>query len=170
MSASTKHELRDMLENQVLTHSEDSSRAIVDALARVLKEAASATTCLLYEPVKKWSEVNLSSLLQRFPSMRFEFVQNVKNAAFPEGQFDVIAIPLFGFNEEGYRLGHGGGWYDRFLATQPHALKIGVGYESALVKFEPDAHDIPMDIVLTELKTRYFRDNSSQLKGIEHLV
>ena len=159
-----------MLENRIPTHGEDFTGTIVDALATILKETRYIKSCLLYESVEKWHEIDVSSIPQQFQHIRFEFVQNVKNAAFPEGKFDVIAIPLLGFNEEGYRLGHGGGWYDRFLATQPHALKIGVGYESALVKFEPDAHDMPMDIVLTELKTRYFRDNSSHLKGIEHLT
>lgn len=158
-----------MLANRVLTRSEDSSQAIIDALARVLKEMTYVKTCLLYEHVKKWHEIDISSLPQRLPSIRFEFVQNVKNAAFPEGKFDVIAIPLLGFNEQGYRLGHGGGWYDKFLAAQPQALKIGVGFELGLVEFEPEAHDTPMDIVLTELKMRDFRDNNPLFKGIEQL-
>jgi 5-formyltetrahydrofolate cyclo-ligase len=71
------------------------------------------------------------------------------NAAMPEGEFDVIFIPVVGFDRGGNRLGMGGGWYDRWLATQPHALKIGLAYTWAETPHLPhDPHDIPLDMLL----------------------
>jgi 5-formyltetrahydrofolate cyclo-ligase len=64
----------------------------------------------------------------------------------------VLLVPLVGFDGEGYRLGHGGGYYDRTLATMdPKPLAIGVGYEQGrLETIQPQPHDIPMDAIVTE--------------------
>ncbi|MCZ4273935.1 5-formyltetrahydrofolate cyclo-ligase [Maritalea porphyrae] len=63
---------------------------------------------------------------------------------------NVVIAPLVGFDEQGYRLGHGGGYYDRTLATfdvQP--FKIGVGFkEQRLETIYPQPHDVPMDAIL----------------------
>ncbi|MFO7286176.1 MAG: 5-formyltetrahydrofolate cyclo-ligase [Gammaproteobacteria bacterium] len=65
---------------------------------------------------------------------------------------DVLLVPLVGFDDAAYRLGYGGGYYDRTLATfvrKPRA--IGLGYELArLETIYPQPHDIPMDIIVTE--------------------
>lgn len=65
---------------------------------------------------------------------------------------DVLLIPPIGFDAAAFRLGYGGGFYDRTLAAmEPPPLKIGVGYElSRMDSIGPLPHDIPMDIVVTE--------------------
>ena len=65
---------------------------------------------------------------------------------------DIVLVPLVGFDAAGYRLGYGGGYYDRTLAAMtPRPLAIGVGYElGRLESIRPQAHDIPMDAVVTE--------------------
>jgi 5-formyltetrahydrofolate cyclo-ligase len=64
---------------------------------------------------------------------------------------DVLLIPLVGFDEAGYRLGYGTGFYDRTLAAAPCSLTIGIGYEMGfLTSIHPQFHDIPMDLVVTE--------------------
>jgi 5-formyltetrahydrofolate cyclo-ligase len=65
---------------------------------------------------------------------------------------DVLLIPPVGFDAAGFRLGYGGGFYDRTLAAMdPPPLKIGVGYElSRLGSIGPLPHDLPLDIVFTE--------------------
>jgi hypothetical protein len=57
-----------------------------------------------------------------------------------------------GFDERGYRLGYGGGYFDRTLAAHDQRmLAIGIGYEMArLPTIYPQTHDIPMDFVVTE--------------------
>ena len=65
---------------------------------------------------------------------------------------EVVLAPLVGFDADRYRLGYGGGYFDRTLAaTSPRPIAIGVGYDfAALQTINPQPHDIPMDAVLTE--------------------
>ena len=71
----------------------------------------------------------------------------------PEVLPAVALMPLAGFDDAGYRLGYGGGFFDRTLAVvTPRPLAIGVGYELARVPtIYPQPHDIPLDYVVTEL-------------------
>lgn len=63
-----------------------------------------------------------------------------------------LLIPLLGFDNQGHRLGHGGGYYDRTLASMdPRPETIGVGLEICrLTSIFPQAHDIPMDLIITD--------------------
>ncbi len=65
---------------------------------------------------------------------------------------DVVIVPLVGFDGCGYRLGYGGGYFDRTLALavrRPFA--IGLGYaDSALQTIYPQPHDIPMHLIETD--------------------
>ena len=65
---------------------------------------------------------------------------------------DVLLVPLVGFDSANYRLGYGGGYYDRTLASMlPRPTTIGVGFElSRLQTVYPQPHDIPLDVVVTE--------------------
>jgi len=64
----------------------------------------------------------------------------------------ILLIPCLGFDAAGYRLGNGGGFYDRTLAAMtPRPLAVGVGWsQAALPSIEPEPHDIPMDLIVTE--------------------
>lgn len=64
----------------------------------------------------------------------------------------VLIMPPVGFDAAGYRLGYGGGFYDRTLASlAPRPLTIGVAYElSRLPTIHPQAFDLAMDYVVTE--------------------
>jgi len=65
---------------------------------------------------------------------------------------DAVIVPMNGFDERGYRLGYGGGYFDRTLAAAaPRPLAIGVSFEFArLPTITPQPHDIAMDFVVTE--------------------
>ncbi len=65
---------------------------------------------------------------------------------------DIALAPLVGWDGEHYRLGYGGGYFDRTLAVLDSALfKIGIGYATArLPTIYPQPHDIAMDLILTE--------------------
>ena len=65
---------------------------------------------------------------------------------------DVVIVPVNGFDGQGYRLGYGGGYFDRTLAAlERRVLSIGVGFEALRVPtIYPQQHDIPMDFVVTE--------------------
>jgi 5-formyltetrahydrofolate cyclo-ligase len=68
--------------------------------------------------------------------------------------FDVIVCPVLAFDKQGYRLGYGNGYYDKFLARHPHALTVGLSYEKDLVKdgIPHESHDVPMRCIVTEKK------------------
>jgi 5,10-methenyltetrahydrofolate synthetase len=65
---------------------------------------------------------------------------------------DAAVVPMNGFDEHGYRLGYGGGYFDRTLAAlDRRLLAIGIGFEALrLPTIHPQPHDIPMDFVVTE--------------------
>ena len=63
-----------------------------------------------------------------------------------------VLLPMNGWDAQGYRLGYGGGFFDRTLASlEKKPLVIGVSYELARIStIHPQAWDIPMDYVVTE--------------------
>ena len=65
---------------------------------------------------------------------------------------DLILLPLNGFDGAGYRLGYGGGYFDRTLAAlSPRALAVGVGFEiNRIDSIRPEAHDQRLDWIITE--------------------
>ena len=77
----------------------------------------------------------------------------------PEVTPEAVLLPMNGWDPQGYRLGYGGGFFDRTLASLARKpITIGVSYEFArLETIEPQSWDIPMDYVVTE-KGVYRRD------------
>lgn len=65
---------------------------------------------------------------------------------------DLMIAPLVGFDRDCYRLGNGGGYFDRTLAALAYRpFVVGVGYASGeMVTIHPQPHDIPMNLILTE--------------------
>ncbi|MBA4423447.1 MAG: 5-formyltetrahydrofolate cyclo-ligase [Syntrophus sp. (in: bacteria)] len=67
------------------------------------------------------------------------------------GKIGAILVPAVAFDRRGYRVGYGGGYYDRFLPSAPQAAKIGVAFSSQIVAEIPvDAYDLPVDVIVTE--------------------
>jgi len=71
-----------------------------------------------------------------------------RNVAIP----DLVLAPLVGFDAARYRLGYGGGYFDRTLAAlQPRPFAVGIGFElGRLATVYPQAHDLAMDALITE--------------------
>jgi 5-formyltetrahydrofolate cyclo-ligase len=67
---------------------------------------------------------------------------------------DVLLVPLLAFDRAGYRLGYGGGFYDRTLADlkpRKRVVAIGVAYAAQEVDFVPRGpHDEPLDFIMTD--------------------
>ncbi|MBS1130386.1 MAG: 5-formyltetrahydrofolate cyclo-ligase [Proteobacteria bacterium] len=65
---------------------------------------------------------------------------------------DMMLLPLNGFDAAGYRLGYGGGYFDRTLAAlSPRPLAVGVGFEvNRLASIRPEVHDQRLDWIVTE--------------------
>jgi len=67
------------------------------------------------------------------------------------GGVDVAITPGLGFTTEGYRIGYGRGYYDRWFATNSVQHKIALAFEAQLVKELPlEETDLPVDAIVTE--------------------
>ena len=76
----------------------------------------------------------------------------------PEVSPKVLLLPVNAFDRKGFRLGYGGGYYDRTLAAMvPRPFVIGVGFELGRVdSIRPHAQDCAMDAVVTEAGAKFF--------------
>ncbi|MHB8605308.1 MAG: 5-formyltetrahydrofolate cyclo-ligase [Thermoplasmatota archaeon] len=66
----------------------------------------------------------------------------------------LVFVPIVGFDEEGHRVGYGRGFFDRLLGEM-RATKVGLAFETQRVERIPEeAHDVPLDIIVTEARVR----------------
>lgn len=65
---------------------------------------------------------------------------------------EIVLVPLVGWDGAGYRLGRGGGYFDRTLAAlSPRPFAIGIGVQAArLPTIYPQPHEIALDVIVTE--------------------
>lgn len=66
---------------------------------------------------------------------------------------DVVLVPCVGFTDDGFRLGYGGGFFDRYLAAHPDTTAVGVAWSVGRMApgdFKPAAHDRALMLVVTE--------------------
>ena len=69
---------------------------------------------------------------------------------FVEAAADLVLVPGVLFDRRGFRIGRGGGFYDRFLAALAGGVTIGLIYDEFLVDRVPtEDHDVPVDAVAT---------------------
>ncbi|HEY5152753.1 MAG TPA: 5-formyltetrahydrofolate cyclo-ligase [Candidatus Saccharimonadales bacterium] len=167
----TKHELRQTLKRIRLEMLEEerllASRAIVGRLNRLIDWSA-VKSLHFFEPVQQLNEVDIrefiTGLEDRYPDLQlgtsrligktWELI-SIRTGP-PPDTFDVIIVPMLGFDPASrQRIGYGGGYYDKFLAAQPQARKIGVCFDAGKTGRIPvEAYDIAMDMIVTE-KTDY---------------
>lgn len=76
----------------------------------------------------------------------------------------VCITPALCYNEDGYRIGYGKGFYDRFFKAGP-CIKIGLCYEDFIQDFEPSQNDISVDIIVTENKVRIISGKGGRQTG-----
>ena len=70
---------------------------------------------------------------------------------------DLVITPLVAFDAEGYRLGQGGGYYDRTFEVLPEAIRVGLAFAGQAVDTLPvEPHDIRLHGILTENGYRPF--------------
>ncbi|MFD2365293.1 5-formyltetrahydrofolate cyclo-ligase [Pseudoduganella sp. GCM10020061] len=65
-------------------------------------------------------------------------------------QPEAVVIPCLGYNEGRFRLGYGGGYYDRTLEATPRPMTVGVAYSFSKVEFDSAEHDVALDVIITE--------------------
>lgn len=110
-----------------------------------------------FRPIPKLNEINIKPFLTdikvRYPAVKIVQLSQSKNQELPDQKFDAVIVPCLAFDKSNHRLGWGGGFYDRFLADQPQALKIGVCFQNGFVKggLPREDHDIRLDKIITEV-------------------
>lgn len=65
------------------------------------------------------------------------------------GEIEVTVIPLLAVNSNGFRVGYGGGFYDRYLKGKD-TLKVGIGYGFQFEEFNEDSFDVALDKFICE--------------------
>ncbi len=76
---------------------------------------------------------------------------NTNCPIFPPDKLQLIFVPGIAFDSNGYRLGYGKGFYDRFLPSCPNAVTIGIAFEMQIVEDTfPQPWDVPVQHIFTE--------------------
>ncbi len=66
---------------------------------------------------------------------------------------DVVLVPCVGFTRSGWRLGYGGGYFDRWLALHSHVVAVGVAWSASEITetdWNAQPHDQPLAVIVTE--------------------
>jgi 5-formyltetrahydrofolate cyclo-ligase len=108
---------------------------------------------LAYQSITKLNEVDIQSFLAGLESIAVDLLNADPDQSLPGKKYDVILVPCLAFDKDSYRLGWGGGFYDRLLATQPQSLKIGLCFQNGFVEdgLPHEPHDVPLDKIITEI-------------------
>ena len=107
-------------------------------------------------PKVDWGEhqmiaVRMDSLAQAKPTGKHGLREVDRSDAWPIEQIDLAIVPGLAFDRKGNRLGRGGGFYDRFLASSNlKAVTCGVAFDCQVLETLPvHAHDRPVDMLAT---------------------
>jgi len=158
----TKLELRKLLKTKRLELNPAERATKSDLIVSNLNKAldwSNLKAVHVFEPILELGEVDISKFsgndnlfTSRKIENKWQVVSLNGNAPVPDG-FDAVIVPMLGFDSKLHRIGYGGGYYDKFLATQPRATKIGVCFETGHVDYLPtEPHDVALDLVITESK------------------
>jgi 5-formyltetrahydrofolate cyclo-ligase len=120
--------------------------------------AAAGWTCSLPVVVGRNQPLLFRSWYPGEPTQSGKWNIPVPLTGAPEVDPDVVLVPMLAFDNEGYRLGYGGGFYDLTLAKL-RALKsvvaIGVAYSQQEIDCVPrEPHDQPLDYMMTDIGVR----------------
>lgn len=106
-------------------------------------------------PVTDFKTLTMQAMLT---DMETEFIKNQYGIAEPESRevvspenIDLIIVPLLCFDKEGYRVGYGKGFYDKYLVqTRADAIKVGLSYYEPIDKIDDrNNFDVPLNYCIT---------------------
>ncbi len=141
-----------------------SSRSATEFIANLMTDAlASPHTALPAGPLASPRKIGLPVVDKIHKTLQFHawwpgcpMEEDAYNIPKPKDT-DVIVptlllVPCLGFGPRGYRLGYGGGFYDRTLAAiSPRPYTVGLGFAQGYVShFAAEPHDVPLDAILTD--------------------
>lgn len=150
-----------------------SDESVYNGLHKVIEQIKNNNDFLDADYVGLYSHINneidLDELVKMFPKKRFalpkiinnnlEYILIDLNTKYEINQYKIkepvtglnitnqikfIFVPFLAINDEGYRIGYGKGYFDRFFHNKPHIIKVGIGYNFQKTTFEPKKHDIAL--------------------------
>lgn len=134
------------------------SGKILNTLSDVL-DFKSLDKIYVYSPI--YNEVDTAGFIDdikhKYPGIDIEIAPNKASTSsqIPSGEtYDLVIVPVLGFDRRGFRLGYGGGYYDKFLAKNECKQVVGLAYSFSEIKKVPDEpHDQKLQIIITEKET-----------------
>lgn len=80
----------------------------------------------------------------------YGILEPTEKTVFDKEKIDIVIVPAICFNQKGYRVGYGGGYYDKFLSDY-NGIKIGLCYENCITDMDfQKEFDIKVDFIVTE--------------------
>lgn len=170
----TKRELRKMLlERRQNLSKDDIKKASSNIIHQLSKMEVFKRSKVIGIYMPLGSEMNVLNLLDLYPDKIFcipktygnqmdfiEYDQTTKliktnfGLLEPESgkvlndELDLVIVPTLGMTKDGYRLGYGAGYFDRFFTIYQKPYKIGIIYHGEEIEFEKDEFDIKLDTYL----------------------
>lgn len=143
----------DAISDKAVRHASETTRERL--LEELQKRLLISGTAHVYSAPSKWKEIITQQLVQDMKAvLDYDIDQpdTTPDAPMSDQKYDVVIVPCLGFDNECNRIGRGRGWYDRFLSTQPQALKVGLAFDAMHCEDIPlESHDVRLDMVVTEL-------------------
>ena len=128
--------------------SEVRTKAILQEILNAGKELALPKVDkddLIFKRISSFSDLEMGNFSVFEPKERCETIKKL----------DVILVPAIALTRDGFRLGYGFGYYDRYLHSK-RSKKISLSYSKQIVKSIPfDNHDVKMDFIVTEDEVIY---------------
>lgn len=126
-------------DNEVLTH---------NMIKKCLGSKIVAIPKVVHREIEPSLIIDFDNLI---PSGKFGILEPIELSKMSYKSIDLILVAGIVFDKEGYRLGYGFGYYDKFLKKIPKAVKIGLAFDFQVVdKLPREPHDVPVDVIVSE--------------------
>lgn len=118
----------------------------VPMLERALKDGKKVAVPKVYGEEMKFLYLdNLNAVAKGYAGIP----EPIADEPVAQDETALVLMPGLAFDPQGHRIGYGGGFYDKFLAAEPHHPTLALCYEfQMLPKLDVEDHDIPVDTVL----------------------
>ena len=85
------------------------------------------------------------------PQGAYGITEPIENGPVADDETALILMPGLAFDPQGHRVGYGGGFYDRYLAAQPHHPTVALCYDFQMFDhLDVDDYDVPVDVIITD--------------------
>lgn len=119
----------------------------IGLLQRALQEGKRVAVPKIYGDEMRFIYLDDLSLVEK---SSFGIPEPIADEPVADDPTALVLMPGLAFTKHGDRMGYGGGYYDKFLANEPHHPTVALCYDFQIVDRIPtDDHDIPVDIVLS---------------------